>query len=63
MTILTRDEIIKEIEEDTIKLNPYNKENIGPASIDLTLDNKFRYFKGEEEITLEEDTEVNKHSS
>jgi len=43
--ILTRDEILKEIEKGRIKIEPFNPENVGPGSIDLTLSNQFRTFK------------------
>ena len=43
--ILTRDEILKEIMEGNIVINPFNPNSVGPASIDLTLDNQFRIFK------------------
>ncbi|MFH1332603.1 MAG: dCTP deaminase [archaeon] len=43
--ILTRNEILKEISRGRIKINPFNKNQVGPASIDLTLDNEFRVFK------------------
>ncbi|MEM1988447.1 MAG: dCTP deaminase [Candidatus Woesearchaeota archaeon] len=45
MSILTKEEILKEIELGNIKINPFRIENLGPASIDLTLWNKFRIFK------------------
>ena len=45
MSILTKDEILKHIEEGKINVEPFNPENIGPGSIDLTLHNKFRIFK------------------
>lgn len=45
MSILTKQEILKEIKRGNIKIEPLNKENIGPGSIDLTLDDKFRIFK------------------
>tara|TARA_B100000609_G_scaffold199550_1_gene204011 strand:+ start:33206 stop:33724 length:519 start_codon:yes stop_codon:yes gene_type:complete len=45
MSILTRDEIIREVESGRIKIDPFVKDAIGPASIDLRLDNKFRVFK------------------
>ncbi len=43
--ILTRNEILKEIEKGRIKIEPLNKNQIGPASIDLTLGDEFRTFK------------------
>ncbi len=45
MSILTRDEIFKEIEAGRIKIDPFTEDQVGPASVDLTLDNKFRVFK------------------
>lgn len=46
--ILSRQEILKRIKEKEIIIKPFNKNNIGPASVDLTLDNKFRIFKGKD---------------
>jgi dCTP deaminase len=43
--ILTRNEILKQIKAGRIKIEPFNEKNIGPASIDLTLDSQFRVFK------------------
>ncbi|MEM4245100.1 MAG: dCTP deaminase [Candidatus Nanoarchaeia archaeon] len=43
--ILTRKEILKEIKKGRIKIQPLNKNQIGPASIDLTLGDEFRIFK------------------
>lgn len=45
MSILTKDEIINEIKKGNIKIKPLVLDNIGPASIDLRLSNKFRIFK------------------
>jgi len=42
--ILTKEEILKEIEKGRIKLEPFDEKAVGPASIDLTLDNKLRIF-------------------
>ncbi|MEM4397920.1 MAG: dCTP deaminase [Candidatus Woesearchaeota archaeon] len=48
--ILTKEEILKEIKKGNIKIKPLKKENIGPASIDLCLGNKFRVFEKTNEI-------------
>jgi Deoxycytidine deaminase len=45
MSILTREEIISEIERGSIKIEPFSNEQIGPASVDLHLSNEFRIFK------------------
>lgn len=50
MSILTKPEIIKQIKKGNIKIEPLNLENIGPASIDLTLGNVFRVFKASSKI-------------
>lgn len=50
MTILTKNEILKEIKKGNIKLEPFEPKNIGPASIDLRLGNKFRIFEKTNEI-------------
>jgi dCTP deaminase len=44
MSILTTTELIEEIEKGRIKIEPFSKEMVGPASIDLTLSNAFRLF-------------------
>jgi dCTP deaminase len=45
MSILTRDEILKEIKQGTIKIEPFSVKQVGPASLDLHLSNEFRIFK------------------
>jgi len=42
--ILTKEEILKEIKKGKIKVEPFKKDSVGPASVDLTLDNKLRVF-------------------
>jgi len=44
MTILARSEILEEIEHGRIRVEPYDREMVGPASIDLHLANAFRVF-------------------
>lgn len=45
MSILTRDEILKEIKKGAIEIDPFMEELVGPGSVDLTLDSRFRTFK------------------
>ncbi len=45
MSILTQDEIFGAIKKGEIKIEPFTPEAVGPASIDLRLDRKFRVFK------------------
>ncbi|MFH1802198.1 MAG: dCTP deaminase [archaeon] len=42
--ILTKEEILKLIEEKRLLLDPFDKESITPASIDLALGDKIRIF-------------------
>lgn len=44
MSILTRDEILKEVRDGRIRIEPFDESQLGPASYDLRLDNKFRTF-------------------
>jgi len=43
--ILSRDEILRRIKLGEIKIEPFDKKQVGPASIDLTLDNYIRVFE------------------
>lgn len=45
MSILTREEILKEIQAGNIQIQPFEERFIGPASIDLRLGRTFRVFK------------------
>ncbi|MEW6284487.1 MAG: dCTP deaminase [Candidatus Eremiobacterota bacterium] len=43
--ILTRDEILKEVEKGALKIDPFDPALVGPGSVDLHLGDKFRTFK------------------
>ncbi|NHJ33691.1 MAG: dCTP deaminase [Asgard group archaeon] len=65
MTVLSKEEILKHIEERRIEINPFESDHVGPTSIDLTLGNKFRVFKKvrkifhvKEDLKYEEVTKV-----
>jgi dCTP deaminase len=45
MATLGRGRILKLIEEGSIKIQPFSKKQVGPASIDLHLGNTFRVFE------------------
>jgi len=61
--ILTKKEIEKEIEKGTIKITNFNKKHIGPASIDLTLSNEFRFFNNKKnKVILNEDADYKKET-
>lgn len=48
--ILTRDKILEEVKRDNIKIEPFDKNQVGPASVDLHLGNRFRIFKPNAEM-------------
>ena len=52
--ILSKPEIIREIRKGRIQIDPYEKKNIGPASIDLTLANEFFVYPKKRNIFLSE---------
>ncbi|MHB2019422.1 MAG: dCTP deaminase [Candidatus Xenobia bacterium] len=45
MSILTHNEILKEVESGGIVITPFSKDQVGPGSVDLTMGNEFRVFK------------------
>lgn len=45
MTVLTHDEILKEIKKGNIRIEPFDEAKVGPGSIDLHLGDEFRLFK------------------
>jgi dCTP deaminase len=58
--ILTKNKILSAIKRGKIKVDPLNLKDIGPASIDLTLDNKLRVFSVKK--TIDENTDYKKIS-
>ncbi len=65
MAILTHDEILRLIRAGEIVIEPFSEEHVGPASVDLHVDNKFRVFRAlphihpvNEEASHEEVTEL-----
>ena len=58
MSILTRDEILREIAAGHIRIDPYDPTMVGPASVDLHLGSEFRVFrKAREVIRVTEETD------
>ncbi|MFC1627417.1 dCTP deaminase [Patescibacteria group bacterium] len=45
MAVLTKGEILKLIDQKIISISPFDKDQVGPASIDFHLGNQFRVFK------------------
>lgn len=48
--ILTQDKILDLIKKKKVKITPFDKSAIGPASIDLTLDSQIRIFKKDNHV-------------
>ncbi len=45
MAILSSKEILKLVENGSLKIEPFSKSQVGPGSVDLRLGNEFRVFK------------------
>jgi len=60
--ILTRDIILKEIKDGNVKITPFTKQAVGPASVDLTLSNEFRILKFVDAFHVKEDITYGKIS-
>lgn len=58
MAVLTRDAILAELEAGSLVVEPLSPDQIGPASIDLTLGDEIRVIEtGPEPIAIAEDTD------
>jgi dCTP deaminase len=63
MTVLTRDAILREIDEGRIKLDPFERSQVGVASIDLTLGSDIREILNDPSaIRVEDDTDYRDHT-
>ncbi len=61
MTILTRDIILDEIKKGNVKISPFNKKNLGPASYDLSLANEFLIYNKSMKEVIDIEEEYTKH--
>ena len=48
MSVLTREVILAEIESGRLKIDPFCPEQLGAASIDLTLGDEIRVFQSKD---------------
>ena len=55
MTVLARTEILKLVKSGKLKIKPFNERQVGPASIDMRLDNVFRVFNKTHKIFMVRD--------
>lgn len=62
MSILTRDEILREIRKKNLIISPFDKSAVGPASVNLTLGNEFRAFDSSTPIAVTEKVNLEKYT-
>ncbi len=63
MSVLTREEILEENASRRLNIDPFSPEQIGAASIDLTLGDEIRVFEPNDgPIDLREDTDYRDHT-
>ncbi|MBW2992355.1 dCTP deaminase [Candidatus Woesearchaeota archaeon] len=60
--ILTKSKILEAVKEGKIKISPYNVRNLGPASYDLSLGDRFRIYTGSKKIGVSEGVDYKKFS-
>ncbi len=63
MTVLTRDAILEEIETGRVKIDPFDRSQVGVASVDLTLGRQIREIVLDPEpIRVEDETDYRDHT-
>jgi len=63
MTVLTRDPLLDELDPGRIRIDPFELDRVGPASIDLTLAEEIRVIvEGDEPIPLSADVDYRDHT-
>ena len=50
MSILTREEIIKEMKAGRIVVEPFQEDQLGPGSVDLHLGDEFRVYQSTRKV-------------
>lgn len=60
--ILTQKEILKEVKSKRVKITPFEKEAVGPASIDLSLDKEIRIFNKSKLVKLDHEVDYKKYT-
>lgn len=61
--ILTKEKIIEYINEGKIGISPFDKESVGAASYDLTLDNVFRVQIADKVMDAKESTNLDEYTN
>lgn len=52
--ILTKEKVLEEIKKKGIKISPFSRKSLGPASYDLTLGNEFRVYEKGKNVSVKE---------
>ena len=60
--VLTKNEILKLVKKKKVVIAPFEKTQVGPASIDLTLADEFRVYTGKNKIDIREGTDYKKYT-
>ena len=64
MAVLTRDAILEELQSGRLKIDPWAPDQLGAASIDLTLGDQIRVIEpGDAPIDLREDADYRNYTS
>jgi dCTP deaminase len=64
MSVLTRDAILQEIDQGRIVIEPFARDQVGAASIDLTLGDEMRVIEPTDQpIEIREDTDYRVHTT
>ncbi len=63
MAVLTREVILREIESGRVVIDPFDPDQVGAASIDLTLGDQIRVIEsGQAPIEIQDDTDFRDHT-
>ncbi|MFO0687591.1 MAG: dCTP deaminase [Myxococcota bacterium] len=63
MSVLTRERILHEIDEGRVRIDPFDRSQVGVASIDLTLGREIRAIENAADpIRVEDDTDYRDHT-
>lgn len=63
MSVITRETILRELDEGRLRLDPFERDQVGVASIDLTLGGEIReILPGREPIRVLQDTDYREHT-
>jgi len=64
MAVLTRDAILEEIDAKRLVIDPFSRDQVGVASVDLTLGDEIRVIRpGRDPIDIADETDYRDHTS